>query len=61
LFRGRARFENLGAAMEAPGLEFADESGVPVRAERVAVAESIACQALADDDPKVSILHLRKA
>jgi hypothetical protein len=47
--------------MKSPGLEFSEESGVPVRTERMTVAEAVASKSLADDDPQVGIVHWGKA
>jgi hypothetical protein len=49
LVRGGARLEHAHAPVEAARLELAHESGVTVRPEWVAIAESVASQALAED------------
>jgi hypothetical protein len=47
--------------MKSPGFEFPEERGVPVRAERMTVAEAVASESLADDDSQVGIVHWGKA
>src|SRR6266436_4032403 len=49
LVRGGARLEHAHAPVEAARLELAHESGVTVRPEWMAIAESVASQALAEN------------
>jgi len=44
---GRARFHHAHAAVEAALGEFADESGMAIRAKGMAIAETVARQAFA--------------
>ena len=50
LVGGGAGFLHLGPAIEAAGLEFAVEGAVTVRAEGMALAETVAGQLFAGDD-----------
>src|SRR5207237_2797675 len=49
IVRGRARLEHAHPLVEAARVELAHEGGETVRAEWMAVAESVARQAFADD------------